>query len=319
MDISRYRIDLSAVLPVGAANRRLLGLAGLVGVLQFGLFPLLFAPSGWSVALLLAAVVATTPLHWGLVHESVHGGLSRDAAWNRGLGRALSLMLCMSWDTVRFGHLTHHDSNRHLLDRPEVLPPGVGWLRGAVAYYAKLLGGHALLSVLAPLGVLLPLPLTKRVIDRMGQDPEMAKVHAGALKAFTNPARRFRIRTDLAMTLALAVVAVECWGAWWPAFAAAVALRFSVLSILDSSHHYGTSLDSGRRARNTAVPGWADWLVLGHNFHGMHHAAPHLDWIELGAASRAARLPLEGAWLACILRQFRGPMREDELRPVGQG
>ncbi len=271
------------------------------------------------MTLLLAGIVATTPLHWGLVHESVHGNLSRDAAWNRGLGRLLSVMLGMSWDMVRFGHLMHHDSNRHTLDRPEVLPDGVGRLRGAAAYYAKLLGGHAVLSALAPLGVLLPLSLTTRLIDRVGQqDPELAKVQAGALKSFTNPARRFRIRVDLAVTLALGAVALECWGKWWPVFAAAVAARYCVLSLIDNSHHYGTPIDSGRQAKNTIFPGRAGWLVMNHNFHGTHHAEPHLDWIELEAASRATPLPVEGGWFACILRQFRGQMRAEELRPVGE-
>jgi fatty acid desaturase len=317
MATSEPRLEPSATIPVGAANGVLVALASSVAVLEFGLLPLLVHPGILPVALLLAAIVLTTPLHWGLVHESVHGGLFRDAGWNRRFGRALTLPLIMSWDMVRFGHLMHHDSNRHLLDRPEVLPPGTGRLVGAVPYYAKLLGGHAILSALAPLGVLLPLAGTTKVLNRMGEDPELARVHAGAVKAFTNAARRLRIRIDVALTVALCTIAVLCWGAWWPAFVAAIVVRFAVLSMMDNSHHYGTPIDSGRRARNTAVPRWAGWLVMNHNCHGLHHAEPHLDWIELGAAARRTGLPAYGGWLACVLRQFKGPMRIDELRLPG--
>jgi fatty acid desaturase len=130
-------------------NGILLALVMILSFLQFGALPLLFGAPLNSA--LFVAIVVATPLHWGLAHESFHARLSREAGRNRAAGRALGWFLFMSWDLIQFGHLIHHNANRHALDRPEVLVPGRSRLAGGFVYFTKLLGGHAVISVLSAL------------------------------------------------------------------------------------------------------------------------------------------------------------------------
>ncbi len=314
--MTTQQIGQAASVPVDRINPVIWAAMLLVGALEFGLLPLLLPHGGQRLWLLVPVIALLTPLHWGLVHESLHGSLHGTAAANRLMGRALAVQLLMSWDMVRFGHLTHHDSNRHPLDTPEVLRDGASWIRGGAVYYFMLLFGNAAISVVAPLGVLVPLSVTRRLIERLGQDSELAKIRAAALKAFTNADRRVRIRTDLAIILLLIVVALLCWGAAWPVFVACCVVRCTMLSLLDNAHHYGTSLDSGRNARNTSMPGWARWLILNQNFHGVHHQLPDLNWRELQATFEAAGHRYNSSWIGCVLNQLRGPMRPGSLKPV---
>jgi fatty acid desaturase len=198
------------------------------------------------------------------------------------------------------------------------LAPGQSWLGGAVSYFGKLFGGHALLSAAAPLAVALPETLTRMAIASASTAAELDWFRASALRAFTNPRRRARIHADLAAVTALIAAGAWCWGRFWPVLAACYAARYFMLSLLDNAHHYGTALDSGSVARNTWVPGWATPLLLNQNLHGIHHASPELDWRALRPRFEQSRAAYNGLWLACVLRQLRGPMTVDRLRPAAE-
>jgi fatty acid desaturase len=273
-----------------------------ISLLQFFAAPFLLPPGGWGAFALILFCMVFTPLHWGLVHESIHGNLFCDSAVNRRAGRLLGIFLCLSWDVMRFGHLLHHSNNRHEFDRPEAVPPDGSRRRAAVPYYAKLFGGHALISAVSPVGLAVPSRLLRRVI------PKAEPLHTAALRAFTNPERQMRIRTDLGGLVLLVALACLCWGERWPVFASTIAARFFMLSLLDNAPHYGTALDSGAYARNTRLPRWAIWLVGGHNFHGVHHGATGLKWQELRPAFRASGAQYEGSWMMMVLRQLQGPV-----------
>jgi fatty acid desaturase len=297
-----------------AENAALFALVMLLSVLQFGGLPLLFGASPhWALFL---AIVVATPLHWGLAHESFHGLLCRHAGRNRAAGRALGWFLFMSWDVVQLGHLLHHKANRHRLDRPEVMEPGRSWLGGALVYFAKLLGGHAAISALSGLGALAPEAVIRRLAGRSVDDREFGKIRAAALRVLANEARRARIATDVLAATMLAAVAFCAWGDAWLVFAASLALRWMVLSILDNAPHYGTAIESGRSACNTRLPATLRWLVMNQNLHGVHHATPDLCWRELPAAFDREGARYAGSWFGQILRQFRGPLRVKELRAV---
>jgi fatty acid desaturase len=284
------------------SNAFLLALALAVSLLQFFGAPLLLPLNGWSVLALISLCAITTPLHWGLMHESIHGNLFSDDIANRRAGRVLGNFLCLSWDVMRFGHLLHHSNNRHEFDCPEAVPPGGSRLSAAAPYYLKLLGGHALISAVSSIGLALPSLMVARLV------PKAEPMRTAALRAFTNAPRLARIRGDLFVTVVLVIIAVFCWHSWWPVLAATIAARFMVLSLLDNAPHYGTARDSGTYARNTLVPGWAHWLLMGHNFHGIHHGATGLNWLELRAAFARTGARYEGRWTTMVLRQFRGPV-----------
>jgi fatty acid desaturase len=289
-------------------NTALLATVVALALLQFGLLPMLIRP-GLVAALMFVAVAGlTAPLHYGLMHETMHGHLYGDDAADRRIGRVLGIFLGLPWETMRFGHLAHHSLNRHSFDRPEALRHGQSWSAAAAVYYAKLVIGHAVSYALMPLPVLLPVSTTEWVLDRMGSSPETEQLRAAAMRTFTNPKRRNAIRVDIVAIFALFGLATWLWGTMWPVLASCIAARWSVLSLLDNAPHYGMPLDSGLDARNTNLPALARVLVLNGNFHGIHHHAPQLRWHELPDAFGRAEVKSEGSWFATVVHQFRGPV-----------
>jgi fatty acid desaturase len=280
----------------------LFALVSAVALVQFFAAPLALPATVRGSAALVVLCMVATPLHWGLMHESIHGKLFSGTVANRRAGRILGWFLCLSWDVMRFGHLLHHSNNRHEFDRPEAVPPGDSRLRAAAPYFAKLLGGHALISAVSSFGPALPTRIVERLI------PKVEPMRTAALRAFLNPGRRARIRGDVAGIVVLLVAAIYCWGPRWPLLSATIAARFFMLSLLDNAPHYGTALDSGTYARNARLPRWASCVVTGHNFHGIHHGATGLKWQELHAAFCRSGLRYDGNWTAMVLRQFRGPV-----------
>lgn len=294
----------------------LLNAALLVGVLalamiQFALAPpLLLLPlhAPLAAVALVLLLALTTPLHYGLMHETMHGHLFGDERWDRAIGRLLGILLGLPWETMRFGHLAHHSLNRHSYDRPEMLRPGQGRLSAAAVYYFKLAIGHALSYALMPLPALLPTRTTARVLSLAGPSPEVEQLRRRALHTFTNPKRRNGLRADIIAIFLVFGLAIWWWGAAWPVFAACVAARWSVQSLLDNAPHYGMPLDSGLDARNTSMPVFLRLLVMNGNYHGIHHHSPQLHWRALPAAFARSGAETEGSWLAAVARQFRGPI-----------
>src|SRR5207245_7015433 len=155
-----------------------------IAVLQFFAAPILLPAGAWSAVALVLLCMAGTPLHWGLMHESIHGNLFSDSVANRRAGRLLGVFLCLSWDVMRFGHLLHHSNNRHEFDRPEAIPTGSSRARAAVPYFAKLFGGHALISAVSSMGLALPSRILALLI------PKAEPMRTAALRAFLNPERQ---------------------------------------------------------------------------------------------------------------------------------
>jgi fatty acid desaturase len=290
-------------------NAALLTAVALIAALEFGLLPHLATFSALQAVFFIAMVALTGPLHYGLMHETIHGHLFGDERIDRPIGRLLGILLGLPWETMRFGHLAHHSQNRHSFDRPEALRSGQSPLAAASIYYFGLVIGLALSYALVPLLVLLPVTTTEWVVARMDRGPDTEALRVAALRIFTNMKRRNAIRCDLVAIFALFGVAVWLWGVWWPVLAGCIAARWSLISLLDNAPHYGMPLTSGLDARNTWLPAPARVLVMNGNFHGTHHHAPQLRWHELSAAFARSGAPLEGGWLAAVLHQFRGPVR----------
>jgi fatty acid desaturase len=283
----------------------LVGVLGLAAI-QFGLAPLLLHSRLAELALVLLLAL-TTPLHYGLMHETMHGHLFGNERWDRAIGRLLGILLGLPWETMRFGHLAHHSLNRHSYDRPEVLRPGQARLAAAIVYYFKLIVGHALSYVLMPLPALLPTSTTAHVLSLAGTGPEVEQLRRRALRTFTNSKRRSAVRVDIFAVFILFGMAMWVWGPAWPVFAACVVARWSMQSLLDNAPHYGMPLDSGLDARNTSIPAPLRWLLMNGNYHGIHHHAPQLRWRALPAAFARSGAETEGSWFAAVARQFRGP------------
>jgi fatty acid desaturase len=287
----------------------LLLLAGVIAVLEFGAAPLLFH-IGWQAGIAFIVVAAlTAPLHYGLMHETMHGNLFDSEEVNRGIGRALGITLGLPFETMRFGHLAHHGFNRHTYDRPEAMKPDQSWFSAAGLYYFMLMGGNDLLYAVMSLPLFLPESGVRWVIGQMGDHPDTLAMRKAALRTFTNKAKVRAIRADVVMEIALAVLAAWLWGSLWWVFAGSVVARWIVLSILDNAPHYAMPLDSGLNARNTHMPRPVRWLILNQNFHGVHHHTPQTHWQDLPDTFAQSGRNLDGNWAMALLRQFRGPQR----------
>lgn len=290
-----------------AINLWLLALVAVVAALIFGVAALLPWSAGLAVALIVLAAF-TAPLHWGLLHEAIHGKLFENETANRIVGRALGVFLMFNFDVMRFAHLYHHRENRHSRDRPEDMGADGSWLRAAPSFFFTLLIGQELGALAAPLAVLPPVSVTRWAMDKLFSDPDAAKLKAAMSRVFTDPERRVRIRIDFVFVIAFAALAIWLWGALWYVFAACIAVRFMVLSLLDNAPHYGTALDSGLEAKNTTLHPSLRWLVLNSNFHGVHHRLPNISWRELPENFVVLQGRYTESWIGMVLRQFRGPM-----------
>lgn len=286
----------------------LLAAALAIAVLEFGAFPMLSNPTGFASISFVLLVALTGPLHYGLMHETMHGSLFRDPVWDRRVGRLLGVTFGLSWEVMRFGHLAHHSFNRHKFDRPESCEPEDSYVRAATIYYGKLLVGHALIYVLCPILLLPPAWTTAYVLRFLDGTRESSQLRTAALRRFSNPARRAAIRFDLLAVALLIGIGVWCWAAQWYVFAACLFARWSIMSLLDNAPHYGLPLASGLEARNTFLPRGLSWMVMHQNLHGVHHGSPNLHWTELPALFRSRFGSYDGSWATAIVRQFRGPV-----------
>jgi fatty acid desaturase len=300
--------------PHVGANVALIAAAGLALAWQlFGLPLLLRAAGGPSFALLasLVPVVFTTPVHWGLIHEGIHGQLLRSRGANETVARLLAIGLAIPFDAVRFGHLMHHRFTREAFDRPDV-DDGLTsrWFR-RTAWYVRLLGGLYAAEVLAPLLAFAPMRLARAFVERGVGAHGAAGLQVQRLFAnhATDPVRRGRMRRDWLCSVALYGCAFALYGKAWPVLAVTMYLRGLWLSLADNLPHYGVALDEPGRARDFRVPRGMGVLLMNHHLHRQHHRHPTLPWVALPALAHADEASPASArepyWHAA-LRQFRG-------------
>lgn len=260
-------------------------------------------------ALTLVPVVLVTPIHWGLIHEGIHGQLLRGRRVNEWVSRALAIGLALPFDAVRFGHLMHHRFTREPFDCPDVDDArGPRWRR-RLAYYARLLGGLYAAELLVPLVAFLPARAAHRLIVRGvgAQGPRGAQVQRLFGNHVADAHKRYRARRDWLCSCALYALAFALYAKAWLTLLAAIYLRGLWLSLVDNLPHYGVALDEPGRARDFRVPRGVGALLMNHHLHRQHHLHPTLPWTALPALAEADG-PGHGrpAWFRAALRQFRG-------------
>lgn len=274
------------------ANTALIAVATLALAYQlFGLPLLLRAAGGPTFALMasLVPVVLATPIHWGLIHEGIHGQLLRSRRANEIVARLLAIGMAMPFDAVRFGHLMHHRFTREAFDRPDVDDAhGPRWLR-RLAWYVRLLGGLYVGELLVPLLAFLPVRLARTLVARgVGTPGERASAEDVQVQRLfvnhaTDPQKRRRARRDWLCSLALYACAFALYGKAWPVLAAAMFARGLWLSLADNLPHYGVALDEPGRSRDFRVPRVIGLMLMNHHLHRQHHLYPTLPWVALPA------------------------------------
>lgn len=297
-------------------NLLLVAVVGMLNLTALLLPPLLISAGyAWGAALALLFVLATVP-HWALIHEAVHGHLHPRPAVNEALGRALSILFAAPFDTLRFGHLSHHALNARPSERAECFDPAArSHLRARVVFYARLLFGVYLLELAASLLSLLPRALLRPVVRRVFYEGEAdaARMADRAERTLLAADKLARIRTDAVVILVLFGFSGLAYGGWWPLLALAVLGRGVVISVLDNAPHYGGPLAEPEQGFDMRVPAGLDALVLNSNLHGTHHRHPNLPWTALPATFKAEGGHYAGSYVVLPLRQLKGPV------PVGAG
>lgn len=304
--------ELRRVRP-SALNRWLIGLTGAVGLWQWFGLGLALREWGAVAAWTLLPVVLLTPMHWGLIHESIHGALRPKAKANETAGRGLSLQMMLPYDVMRFGHLLHHRFTRQPFDRPDVLPADKRGVQiGAwFGYFFRLCGGMWLMEIFAPLIAWVPVRFMPMLaVKAMGNAPEDDDVRRRVVTFASDDGRRRRIRRDFLYMLVALALAVWAYGPWWPVLLGGLAARGMWLSIADNLPHHGVGMNEPARARNFRAPAIGRALLLNQNLHRVHHMHPTAPWHILPAIAEIQ--PTAGPqipYLQAALRQFGGPLR----------
>ncbi len=287
-----------------------LGLAALVLAAECGLLSgpvLLKAHEPGLFAGFALCFLVLTPMHWGLIHEGIHGRLFSTAGANRAASRILAIFFGLPFELVRFGHLIHHRFNGHEHDRPERIKPGESRWASCLRHYSHLLGGHYFTVSLVGLLTFCPLSVRRWVLERALADggEQVAAIEQAALNWSGNRRVVGRVRVDLLACFALGALVVLTYRTYWPLFAATLYGRALIFSVLDNLPHYGTAGHGDDSAYDLHLPNWAAWLVMHHNLHRSHHQRPGLAWTHVRKSRGGA--PLDGSYLAAALRQFLGP------------
>lgn len=320
------------------ANVALLALVFAALLLQLFGWPLLLVRvdvARWLVASVTLLLVVLAPMHWGLIHEAIHGQLLPQRRWSEAIGRLLAIAFMLPFEAVRFGHLMHHRFTREPYDRPDVFDDSVAsdtsetsgrpsrtsraWRRAA-SYYVRLLGGLYLAETMLPILACVPVGVTRRLVSHsIGSEGPMGPDVQRLFVTFASDrARRARIRRDALLSLALYAFAFRLYGEWWPLLLATMLLRGLWLSLADNLPHYDVPLDVQGRARNFRVPRIWRTVLMNHHLHQLHHRYPTLPWTALPALAddHAAMQPdtttaADVHYFRAALRQFRRSGRID--------
>ncbi|GLQ99396.1 fatty acid desaturase [Dyella mobilis] len=289
------------------ANGVLLGLIATAVAMQLIAWPFLLRQWGLPWLWVAVPLVALTPTHWGLIHESIHGQLLPQRRLNEWLGRALAIAFLLPYDAVRFGHLMHHRFTREAHDRPDVHDGVTHPVLARIGYYAHLLGGFYLTELALPLLAFLPAEQVSRLVARKlrSDDPIGRDVQRLFVGFAENPERRSRMRRDWLLSIALHACAFYLYGRWWPALAATMFLRGMWISLADNLPHYDVMLDEQERARNFRVPAIWRPVLMNHHLHRLHHQHPTLPWTALPALARVGA-EADAGYFRSAFRQFRG-------------
>jgi fatty acid desaturase len=292
------------------ANAALLGVIAVAMLVQLVAWPFLLRQFGASALWIAVPLVVLTPMHWGLIHEAIHGHLWPGRRANEWLGRALAICFMLPFDAARFGHLMHHRYTRESFDRPDVHDGVTPPLLARVAYYAHLMGGLYLAEVVLPLLTLLPAPWVSRLVAKKlrSDEPTGQEVQRLFVAFAGNAQRRALIRRDWLLSLTLHAAAFYLYGSWWPVLVATMFLRGLWLSIADNLPHYDVQLDEQARARNFRAPAIWRPVLMNHHLHRLHHQHPTLPWTALPslAVGDAAASDTDAGYFRAALRQFRG-------------
>ena len=261
---------------------------------------------GWQIAAAVAFSFTANTL-FSLMHESVHGLLYPDAAWNRWGGRVASAFFPTSLALQRGFHLTHHRNNRSPRERFDYIEPGdIAWAK-RLNWYGILTGAYWLVTELGLLlwlvaPILLRVPVLRRAGSRFASQSASREYLAvfdevDGTTARTELLASFAFQALLFFALDLSLIGwVLCYGAF--------AIHWSSLQYAD---HAFSPLNAYDGAWNLRANPLSRAAFLNYHFHLAHHRYPHTPWLYLPRLVDPAEP--RPSFLRIWLTMWRGPRR----------
>jgi fatty acid desaturase len=259
---------------------------------------------GWAALGLAAAYGLLMNTGYALAHESIHGILHKNRRVNLWCGIVVLLFFPAPYHLIRQGHLGHHMRNRSDDEAFDFYFEGESVLLRWLQIYGVLTGFFWVSIVLSNfICVLAPRLLRNQTIQF-----ERTTV---ALQKTLNPRYDLWMRGESLAALALHATLMMTFAVPFSRYIA-ILFGFGFLwSAMQYVHHYGTTRDVLRGARNLKTLGPIDRLWLNHNWHLNHHVHPTVPWIHLPrleSPDGAKRKSLVWAYL----RMWRGPRFSSE-------
>lgn len=255
--------------------------------------------SNWALLALAACYGLVMNTGYALAHESEHGILHSNRRINLWCGVILMLFFPAPYHLMRQGHLGHHMRNRSDDEAFDFYFEGESALWRWLQLYGILKGFFwatiALSNIVCAIAPRLlrkevtPFERTTVALQKTLNPRHEAWIQAEALAVF---ALHGALMVMLSVPF-LRYLAVMCgFGCLW--------------SAMQYVHHFGTTRDVLRGARNLKTLAPVDLLWLNHNWHLNHHLNPTVPWIHLPRLAEPhgeRRSSLIGAYL----RMWRGP------------
>jgi len=277
-----------------------------VQFLQIIAMPIFLANYPWIMAAIILFLIPLNTPFWSLIHEAVHKNLHHKAPINDALARLMSVVFGASFDVLRFGHLMHHQYNRHW--ESEVYDENkhikcIFWLN----HYFKMLGGLYLTEVLTSFLIAIsPLPVARRITQATLSDERHRQA---VLNALLKPATVRRLRLDCIAIVLFYSGSFMLFGVNWPVLAFWIIGRGVMISLMDNAYHYGTPADNSVIAKELSVPKGIATFILNFNHHATHHRNVSLPWTELKAAHDEQQLAYTEGLGSALFVQFKGPIK----------
>ena len=262
------------------------------------------ASEGWQLLTLAVAFAVVGNSIYSIVHEAEHRILHPNPTVNDWLGATMALFFPAPYHLIRQGHLGHHRRNRSDDEAFDLYFEGDSPLLKRLELYGIITGFYWVTVVLSNVAVLvLPFLFKRRFF-------EFDRPSAAFMESL-NPAYWRIIRIEALCAIGLHSLIV--WGFGIPLLSYVIVycgFGFS-WSAMQYVHHFGTTRDVLRGARNLWLFGPVDWIWLHHNWHLTHHRNPTVPWIHLPALGKEQDGDREFL-LWHYLRMWRGPRYTDE-------
>lgn len=254
----------------------------------------------WSLLGLSVLYGVTMNTGYALIHEAEHGILHPNGRINLCCGVILALFFPVPFHFLRQGHLGHHMRNRSDDEAFDFYFEGESPLWRWLQVYGILVGFFWATIALSNIVC----ALSPRLLRKQVTPFERSTV---ALQQSLNPRHELWIQVE-----ALAVFAVH--GTLMAIFStsflhyAAVLFGFGFLwSAMQYAHHWGTTRDVLRGARNLKTFRLIDLLWLNHNWHLNHHLRPTVPWIHLPKLFSGPEYEQRASLARAYFRMWSGP------------